>query len=573
MDRSSAKGMLVGTVALAAIGGAVTPAGAVEVRERTDYVAVIVEAEEYATLGDRWIPTDSSTAPTPETTPDPDGNHSAGASGGVYLEVLPDHRQKHELTVPEGTPLSMSFWGPGDGPTLTYAVDFPEPGRYFVHVRAYSTGSEDNGIHIGLNGRWPQSGTALQLCTSGARDWRWSNKKRESGGFACGIRDTIWLDVAEAGPATLALSAREDGFELDRVMMIKDRSDNTRRCAPVFDEPDTIECTEGGVRVADDIVDLAVSLESPVEEGEVGDEVSLIARIGNRDDLDTATDVVLAIEADADDWRLVDGPEGCEREDGEIVCEVGELEPAPADEDARFELTFEALRDGLLRLEASATATEIDDATDNDSERVLVEIDEPIVPTTLAVRLGGLPGVTTPDTDVSLSFSVDNGGAADALDTALDITLPDGLEAGALPDGCSASGGRIGCAIGRLASGGSRDFTLTVRSPSEGDYAVAARASASNAPVGDVVGSLDVSEPEPVEPTPAPVVVPTPTPNPAPTPAPTGQPSVGGEEPVEETPAQKQVTTSGSGGGAGGPSLAFALAAFALLRRRGRSAV
>lgn len=577
MQRSSVKGILIGAAALGTAAGAPAPLLAAEVVETDDYVAVIIEAEDFVTIDERWVPTDATTAPTPETDPDPDGNHSDGASGGAYLEVLPDYRQKHELTVPEGTPLSESLWGkPGTGPTATYAVNFPEPGRYYTHVRAYTTGTEDNGIHIGLNGQWPSSGAALQICTAAARDWRWSNKKRDSGGQSCGIRDTIWLTVEEAGPATVAISAREDGFEIDRMMLIKDRSDNTKNCAPVFDQADRIACADGGIDTADDLVDLAVAAEGSIEEGVVGDRIVVTATLGNRDRFDTARGVELAVAADAEDWRLVDAADGCEREGNDVVCTIGEVRPAPADEDESHVLTFEALRAGLLRLDVSARANEVDDTPDNDGETLLVEIDEePVRPTSLAVALGGLPAMTAPGTPTVVDFAVDNTGEDDALETRLMLSVPEGLEAGMPPESCSASGEApttIDCPIGTLAAGERRAFSLTVSSATEGDFAIGAQATALNAPKGNAVASLDVSEPEPLE----------------------GSGGDGGETYGEinaeteaeaeagegetpdgtdggetgEQPVAKPVPTDDAEGGAGGPLLALTLTLFGLARRR-----
>ena len=64
-----------------------------EVRFDTDYIAIVIEAEDHSTREDRWILTDAT---TPAQEQDPDGNHSDGAVGGVYLELLPDVRVTHD---------------------------------------------------------------------------------------------------------------------------------------------------------------------------------------------------------------------------------------------------------------------------------------------------------------------------------------------------------------------------------------------------------------------------------------------------------------------------------------------
>ena len=481
------------------VGGvSIAPAAlAAETRVTDDYAAVIIEGEDYVTLDERWIPTDASTAPTPETEPDPDGNHSDGASGGAYLELLPDYRQSHTVTVPEGTPLSRSLWGkPGTGPQATYAVDFPEPGRYYVHVRAYTTGTEDNGLHIGLDGEWPSSGAALQICTAAAKAWRWSNKKRDSGGQPCGIRHTIWLTVEEAGPAEVMISAREDGFELDRMMLIKDRSDNTRNCAPVFNQADNITCQDGGIETVDELVDLDLVLESSAEEGIVGDTIELEAEVRNLDGFDHAEAVRLTVDLDEDEWRVVESDERCETESGDVVCALGDLGPSGDEEGERVALALEALTGGVLRIDATASADQVDDEPENDSVRLDVEIDDPLVPTTLIATLGGLPGVVEIGAPSTLAFSLANAGGAKARDARIVLELPEGLAIDVPPTGCEVEGSRIDCGVGALGIGESRTFSVTVWAQSEGDYAIATAASAANAIDSGAAASLAVIAPE-----------------------------------------------------------------------------
>ena len=104
---------------------------------------------------------------------------------------------------------------------LTYLVHINTPGRYYVWVRAYSTGSEDNGLHVGLDGTWPASGQRLQWC-EGKRSWRWESKQRTQK-VHCGEPHKIYLDIETPGLHTIAFSMREDGFEFDKWLMTTDR--------------------------------------------------------------------------------------------------------------------------------------------------------------------------------------------------------------------------------------------------------------------------------------------------------------------------------------------------------------
>ncbi len=150
--------------------------------------------------------------------PDGDPSHVVGASGGAYLEILPDTRRKHADKLTRGVNFSPE---PGKMAVLSYKVHVKNPGRYYVWVRAYSTGSEDNGLHVGLDGKWPESGQRLQWC-QGKNTWRWESKQRTEKEH-CGEPYKIYLDIEKAGPHTISFSMREDGFEFDKWLMTNDR--------------------------------------------------------------------------------------------------------------------------------------------------------------------------------------------------------------------------------------------------------------------------------------------------------------------------------------------------------------
>lgn len=102
---------------------------------------------------------------------------------------------------------------------LHYRIYINNPGRYYVWVRAYSTGTEDNGIHVGINGEWPESGQRLQWC-EGKNDWTWESKQRTQEQH-CGVPELIYLDIPEAGLHDIQFSMREDGFEFDKFVLTK----------------------------------------------------------------------------------------------------------------------------------------------------------------------------------------------------------------------------------------------------------------------------------------------------------------------------------------------------------------
>lgn len=147
---------------------------------------------------------------------DPDSSHAGTASGKKYVECLPDTRVTHDDELIPSENFSNKA---GEMAILHYRVYINNPGRYFVGVRAYSTGTEDNGIHVGVNGEWPESGQRLQWC-DGKNEWTWESKQRTQKEH-CGVPELIYLDIQEAGMHDIQFSMREDGFEFDKFVLTK----------------------------------------------------------------------------------------------------------------------------------------------------------------------------------------------------------------------------------------------------------------------------------------------------------------------------------------------------------------
>ena len=148
--------------------------------------------------------------------PDADGNHVAGAGGGAYLEILPDTRKNHGEKLINGENFINQ---PGKMAVLSYKVHFNTPGKYYVWARTHSTGTEDNGLHVGIDGTWPASGQRMQWTAK--RHWAWGSKQRTEKVHG-GVKGLLYLDVEEAGEHTIHFSMREDGFEFDGWIMTTD---------------------------------------------------------------------------------------------------------------------------------------------------------------------------------------------------------------------------------------------------------------------------------------------------------------------------------------------------------------
>ncbi len=183
---------------------------------------VAVEAEYFSSqehTGIRaWHLSDESGGTT-EDLEDGDPGHAGSASGGACLEILPDTRRTHDNKLIPGENFSNQ---PGKLGVLSYPVYFNNPGRYYVWVRAYSTGTEDNGIHVGLNNAWPESGKRMQWC-DGKNSWRWESLQRTDENH-CGEPHKIYLDIPSPGRHVVHFSMREDGFEFDKFLMTMDRN-------------------------------------------------------------------------------------------------------------------------------------------------------------------------------------------------------------------------------------------------------------------------------------------------------------------------------------------------------------
>jgi len=432
------------TAAAIALSGAglVAPPAFAETIQTSEYIYIGVEAEGFdtGTGHERWVVTDSS---TPAIVDDPDGNHSDTSSGGVYLELLPDIRVTHED--PFGPP--DAFWAAGQGPSASYTVTFPEEGRYYVHGRAFSTGTEDNGLHIGLNGAWPLSGQAMQFCTAGQNAWAWRSAKRHSGptGASCGVNHTIYLDIPTAGDHVVAISAREDGFELDRFALIKDKSGNTRVCSAI--NVNEVTCRNGSIEVADELVNLRLLATIDADQADVGEMVNVTLTLENLDAFDTATDIEISIEAGAG-ATLDSDDANCESTGSNWVCTVASQAPTSADR--TFEFSLVVSEAGEYVVEAAASSTEIDDFPTNNTVTQRVMFDDVDTSTEVSVEMSATVTDLKVGDSSELMVVISNAGEFRSTGANATVTLPAGVSATSTPSACAAGSDKILCTLGDI---------------------------------------------------------------------------------------------------------------------------
>ena len=164
---------------------------------------------------------------TPKVEPDGDPNHVTGASGGAYLEALPDTRRSHGDKLISGQNFDNT---PGRMAVLHYKVHFNTPGRYYVWSRVYSTNTEDNSLHVGLDGMWPPSGQRMQWTRK--REWIWDSKQRTAK-VHVGVKHNLYLDVEKPGEHVVSFAMREDGVEFDKWVMVREKRDGIDGVGPV----------------------------------------------------------------------------------------------------------------------------------------------------------------------------------------------------------------------------------------------------------------------------------------------------------------------------------------------------
>ncbi len=140
------------------------------------------------------------------------------ASNEKYIQILPDTRVTHDDKLIAGTNFSNT---PGQMAIISYDVKIPEPGRYYVWARVFSSGSEDNGLHVGVDGQWPESGARLQWC-EGKNQWFYDSKQRTNE-VHCGEPYLIYLDIEEKGMHEIQFSMREDGIKMDKFLLTTNR--------------------------------------------------------------------------------------------------------------------------------------------------------------------------------------------------------------------------------------------------------------------------------------------------------------------------------------------------------------
>lgn len=442
-----------------------------------DFVAVRIEAEDFSSKSDRWALT--SDTETPNLGPDPDPSHHASASGRANLELLPDTRVTHDDTVYNGG-MDGNFWGgPGGGPRVDYLVNMPEAGRYLVWVKTFSTGTEDNGIHVAINGTLPASGQRVQICSK--HNWFWTSGQRTNDNH-CGVRKTIWLDVPAAGVNTITFFAREDGFEIDQFMLMKETHDGSKDCFPTFN--DKVRCRDAntGATLSDTVVpfsqtvasgtnppppttqptlvDLDIDINVIGNTHYVDDIIEYRIKATNQDTTNNATGVVavstipsdLEFEASAD----------CTHASGQVTCDFGGLATSASE---TLSFTARVVSEGNHRVDSQISADQDDAVSNNDTDSATINASYSIPDYEAGISMQQDRNAITTGGSNNYTVNITNNGLQSIDNATINVTAGAGLTL----EGCNPS-----CNVPPVASGETTSVSFTTNATIAGASAVTA---------------------------------------------------------------------------------------------------
>lgn len=131
-------------------------------------------------------------------------NNRNSAGGGSLMESLPNNRTNNSTNYAQASP------------RLDFDVSFVTTGTHYVWVRGFSANSGNDSVHVGLDGVDLLSSRRVDDFAVGGLDW--------SGDVQVGpgqLQRAI-IEVNGLGNHTLNIWMREDGFEVDRLLVTTD---------------------------------------------------------------------------------------------------------------------------------------------------------------------------------------------------------------------------------------------------------------------------------------------------------------------------------------------------------------
>ena len=107
-------------------------------------------------------------------------------------------------------------------PELIYKVNFKKTGTYYLWLRGRGPSTYDDSIHAGLDGAALTTADKIHSFTP---SWKWSRATMDGPAAS--------LSITSAGIHTIHLWMREDGFEVDKILL----TTSTSSTAPAVTGP------------------------------------------------------------------------------------------------------------------------------------------------------------------------------------------------------------------------------------------------------------------------------------------------------------------------------------------------
>ena len=132
------------------------------------------------------------------TTNAPQGSHSWDPIT-EGLQALPNSGSKFDIG------------GISNSPQLDYAINFTKTGTHYVWVYMSGPTSNDDSIHVGLNG---SSNATNDRVSNVGQSWTWTNTNMSSA--------RVTFDVSSTGEHTMNVWMREDGTRVNKIVLTTD---------------------------------------------------------------------------------------------------------------------------------------------------------------------------------------------------------------------------------------------------------------------------------------------------------------------------------------------------------------
>jgi hypothetical protein len=110
-----------------------------------------------------------------------------------------------------------------NSPQLRYAVNFNSTGNYYLWIKARGENNEATSLHYGIDGQMV-SLQSQYMISQVSRDFQWSSQNSDG--------SQPFIKIESAGQHMIDLWMREDGIQVDRLLLAKDSA-----YTPVVDEP------------------------------------------------------------------------------------------------------------------------------------------------------------------------------------------------------------------------------------------------------------------------------------------------------------------------------------------------